>query len=286
MQTHSNFISGKWAPPKRGVTIPPTTRLIPVRRWANSRVPGGRTPRRPSPPPSRRFPAWAKTPGPQRGAMLFRFAQLLEDSRNELARIVTLEQGKALGESAGEVSRAAAEARYMAGEASRPIGQTFPSERAGFSCHTVAEPLGRGGDHLPLEFSGGHAGAQNRPGPRLRKYRGLQAGLADTLVRCIPDAVAGEGGFARGGGEPGDRPGLRRSATPWWPTAAYKASPSRVPPASERVLPKARRAAWPACSLSLGARTPPSSSTPTTWMAPPARSSRPRFFAAASGARP
>ena len=88
------------------------------------------------------FPAWAKTPGPQRGALLFRFAQLLEESKNELARIITLEQGKALGESAGEVSRAAVEARYMAGEASRPIGQTFPSERAGFSCHTVAEPLG------------------------------------------------------------------------------------------------------------------------------------------------
>lgn len=88
------------------------------------------------------FPGWAATPGPQRGAVLFRFAQLLEDSKAELGRIVTLEQGKALAEAVGEVSRAAAEARYMAGEASRPLGQTFPSERAGFSCHTICEPLG------------------------------------------------------------------------------------------------------------------------------------------------
>jgi aldehyde dehydrogenase (NAD+) len=85
---------------------------------------------------------WADTPAPRRGAILFRFAQLLEESQDELARIVTLEQGKALGEAKGEIARAAAEARFMAGEASRPIGQTFPSERPGFTCQTVAEPLG------------------------------------------------------------------------------------------------------------------------------------------------
>lgn len=85
---------------------------------------------------------WSGTPGPQRGAILFRFADLLEGSKQELARIITLEQGKALTEAAGEVGRAAAEARFMAGEASRPTGFTFPSERPGLSCSTVAEPLG------------------------------------------------------------------------------------------------------------------------------------------------
>ena len=87
-------------------------------------------------------PSWADTPGPQRGAVLFRFAQLLDDAKNELGRIVTLEQGKALAEAVGEVGRAAAEARFMAGEASRAGGHTFPSERAGVSCHTIAEPVG------------------------------------------------------------------------------------------------------------------------------------------------
>jgi aldehyde dehydrogenase (NAD+) len=86
--------------------------------------------------------AWAATPGPQRGAILFRFAELLEASKTELARIVTLEQGKALVEAAGEVGRAAAEARFMAGEASRPTGLSFPSEKPGASCSTIAEPLG------------------------------------------------------------------------------------------------------------------------------------------------
>ena len=85
---------------------------------------------------------WGGTPAPQRGAVLFRFAELLEKSKSELARIVVLEQGKALGEAAGEVGRAAAECRFMAGEASRPVGHTFPSERSGFSCYTVSAPLG------------------------------------------------------------------------------------------------------------------------------------------------
>jgi aldehyde dehydrogenase (NAD+) len=86
--------------------------------------------------------AWADTPGPERGALLLRFAQRLEDSGQDLGRIVTLEMGKPLNEAVGEVSRAAAEARFMAGEASRPLGETYPSERPRFSCHTVREPLG------------------------------------------------------------------------------------------------------------------------------------------------
>ena len=96
--------------------------------------------------------AWAATPGPQRGALLFRFAELLEASKGELARIITLEQGKALAESTGEVGRAAAEARFMAGEASRPAGSSFPSDKPGSSCHTVAEPLGTVATICPWNF--------------------------------------------------------------------------------------------------------------------------------------
>src|SRR4029434_8663264 len=38
--------------------------------------------------------------------------------------------------------RAAAEARFMAGEASRGAGHTFPSDRPGMSCYTFSDPLG------------------------------------------------------------------------------------------------------------------------------------------------
>lgn len=95
---------------------------------------------------------WAATPGPQRGAMLFRFAHMLDEAKDELGRIVTLEQGKALAEAVGEVGRAAAEARFMAGEASRPLGETFPSDRAASSCYTVAEPIGVVATICPWNF--------------------------------------------------------------------------------------------------------------------------------------
>ena len=95
---------------------------------------------------------WAATPGPQRGAVLYRFAELLEESKTELGRIVTLEQGKTIGEATGEVGRAVIEARYMAGEASRPIGQTFPSERAGYTCQTIREPIGVVATICPWNF--------------------------------------------------------------------------------------------------------------------------------------
>src|SRR5262252_4541051 len=85
---------------------------------------------------------WKDTQAPQRATILLRFSQLLFDSKEELAKIITLEQGKALCESMGEVTRAAAEAAFAAGEAVRLSGQTFPSERPGFACYTLLQPVG------------------------------------------------------------------------------------------------------------------------------------------------
>ena len=142
MQRHANFIAGKWAPPQAGAfyeTHNPAHPTEALGEFPSSSKPDAEAAVDAA---EAALPAWDETPGSQRGALLFRFAQLLEDSKTELAKIITLEQGKALGESTGEVSRAAVEARYMAGEASRPLGETFPTERAGFSCYTVREPLG------------------------------------------------------------------------------------------------------------------------------------------------
>ncbi len=152
MERHANYIGGKWVPPAAGEYYATHNPAHPDQVLGEFPI---------SSPPdadaavtaaAAAFPAWGETPGPQRGAILYRFAQLLEDSKNELARIVTLEQGKALCESVGEVGRAVVEARYMAGEASRPLGQTYPSERAGFTCQTVLEPLGVVATICPWNF--------------------------------------------------------------------------------------------------------------------------------------
>jgi alpha-ketoglutaric semialdehyde dehydrogenase len=139
---HQNFVRGEWIPSSGGARYAIRNPARPQERlgeFADSTEGDARAAVEAA---ASAAHAWAEMPAPQRGAVLFRFSQLLEESKNELARIVTLEQGKALGEAVGEVGRAAAESRFIAGEASRPIGQTFPSERPGFSCYTVSEPLG------------------------------------------------------------------------------------------------------------------------------------------------
>lgn len=142
MERHLNFIGGEWKPACAGGWYATRNPAHPQQRLAEFPVSGAADSAEAVRAAASALPGWAATPEPQRGAVLFRFAQLLEESKAELGRIITLEQGKALCEAAGEVGRAAAEARYMAGEASRPLGQTFPSERAGYSCATVLEPLG------------------------------------------------------------------------------------------------------------------------------------------------
>lgn len=142
MEEHYNFINGKWQASDTG-------RGYSIRNPANPGQVLGEFPSSSAADvdaavsaAATAAAAWAEVPGPQRGALLSRFAQLLEDSKRELGRIVTLEMGKPLGEAVGEVGRAATEARFSAGEASRLDGHTFASERAGYSCTTVLEPLG------------------------------------------------------------------------------------------------------------------------------------------------
>jgi len=90
----------------------------------------------------RAFQTWSKLPGPERGAILLRFADLLERDAEELAFRLSAEQGKTLGESRGEVARAAKETRYAAGEAFRIQGETLPSERPNVWNSTIRVPIG------------------------------------------------------------------------------------------------------------------------------------------------
>ena len=86
--------------------------------------------------------AWAATPPSAREAMLRRFADLVEADVENLARTVTLEQGKPLAESRGEIAKAVAETRFMAGEAQRLHGVTAGGERPGTDAFSIRVPLG------------------------------------------------------------------------------------------------------------------------------------------------
>ena len=73
-------------------------------------------------------PAWRETPAPNRGKILFNATRLMQEQKENLARLLTREEGKALKDSLGEVQRAINITEFMAGEARRLNGETLTSE--------------------------------------------------------------------------------------------------------------------------------------------------------------
>ncbi len=98
------------------------------------------------------FDSWSRTPPPQRAKILYRAARLLEERKEELARLMTMENGKVLPEARGDVQEAIDMAYYAAGEGRRLFGETTPSELPNKFCMTVRRPIGVVGLITPFNF--------------------------------------------------------------------------------------------------------------------------------------
>ena len=90
----------------------------------------------------RAWPAWKKTPAPKRGRIVQRALEIARSRVDELARLLTREEGKILGEARGEVDKGMNLMEWYAGEGMRLMGQTAPSELPSNFLYTVREPLG------------------------------------------------------------------------------------------------------------------------------------------------
>ena len=88
------------------------------------------------------FRDWKNTPAPTRGRIVMKAARLLEDNKEELAQILTREEGKTIGESRGELQRSINVAEFCAGEARRLNGETIQSELPANFAYTIKEPHG------------------------------------------------------------------------------------------------------------------------------------------------
>ena len=73
------------------------------------------------------WPAWRSKTAKERGAILMKWFQLLHQHADDLARIMTAEQGKPLAEARGEVGYAASFIEWFAEEAKRIYGETIPT---------------------------------------------------------------------------------------------------------------------------------------------------------------
>src|SRR5712691_7716091 len=95
---------------------------------------------------------WAATPAPERGEVLSRTALLLEQHKEELAKLMTREMGKVLKETRGDVQTAIDVARFIAGEGRRAEGETIPSALQNKFCMTIRQPIGIVGIITPWNF--------------------------------------------------------------------------------------------------------------------------------------
>ena len=85
---------------------------------------------------------WRSVPGPVRAEHLHRWAGVISDRSDEIARAIAREVGKPITESRGEVTRAVVILRYYAGEAVRELGDVIPAQAPGALQFTLREPLG------------------------------------------------------------------------------------------------------------------------------------------------
>src|SRR5215212_7343602 len=98
------------------------------------------------------FEEWRLVPAPERGNVLFRFARLLEEQKEELTELMSREMGKVLAEAGGDVQEAIDMSVYMAGEGRRLFGQTTPSELRDKFQMSVRLPVGVVGAITPWNF--------------------------------------------------------------------------------------------------------------------------------------
>ena len=87
-------------------------------------------------------PAWAARTAADRGAILRRLFDLMLANREDLARIMTAEQGKPLSESRGEIDYAASFIDWFAEEAKRAGGEIIPTNAAGRRVLVLKQPIG------------------------------------------------------------------------------------------------------------------------------------------------
>ena len=95
---------------------------------------------------------WRLVPAPKRGEILYRFAQLLVEHKDEVTDLMTHEMGKVSPEAGGDVQEAIDMSYYMGGEGRRLFGQTTPSELRDKFNMSVRMPIGVVGAITPWNF--------------------------------------------------------------------------------------------------------------------------------------
>ncbi len=101
---------------------------------------------------SEAFKTWSKTAVPRRARILFNYQQLLQQNKEELARLITLENGKNTTEALGEVGRGIENVEFAAGAPSLMMGDSLASIATDVEAANYRYPIGVVGGIAPFNF--------------------------------------------------------------------------------------------------------------------------------------
>ena len=135
------YIGGKWLDAASGTTH---AVVNPATREAIGTVPdmGAVEARRAIEAAAQAFPAWAAHTAKERAAVLRRWYELMMANQDDLATLMTAEQGKPLAESKGEIAYAAAFIEWFGEEGKRLYGDVIPGHQADKRIVVLRQPVG------------------------------------------------------------------------------------------------------------------------------------------------
>src|SRR2546430_558424 len=142
MDTYRNFIGGKWVESTSSKTVDNINPANIDEIIGSNRQATREEARAAVEAAAEAFRGWRTTPAPARGKIVAKAARLMEEAKEELAQILTHEEGKTIGESRGELQRSINVAEFCAGESRRMNGETILSELPANFAYTIKQPLG------------------------------------------------------------------------------------------------------------------------------------------------
>ncbi|MEW5420640.1 NAD-dependent succinate-semialdehyde dehydrogenase [Amorphus sp. 3PC139-8] len=145
------FIAGRWSDADDGATAEVTD---PATGDVLGTIPNCKAPetRRAIEAANTAWPAWRARTAKDRGQIIRRLFELMMENQEDLARLMTAEQGKPLSESRGEIVYAASFLEWFAEEAKRVYGETIPAPLADRRILVIKQPIGVTAAITPWNF--------------------------------------------------------------------------------------------------------------------------------------
>ncbi|OHD68547.1 MAG: succinate-semialdehyde dehydrogenase (NADP(+)) [Spirochaetes bacterium RBG_16_49_21] len=148
---HAAYIGGEWVPARQGHVLTVTN---PADGSEIARVPdmGAEETRRAIEAARDAFPAWSSRPAKERAAILREWYRLIMANQEDIAVLLTSEQGKPLTEARGEVAYGASFIEWFAEEGKRVYGDVIPAPAAGRRIVVLKQPVGVSAAITPWNF--------------------------------------------------------------------------------------------------------------------------------------